>query len=101
MAGRAEALRLNASQSWLKRAALCEAAAATNEDTLPGDMLVDDVYPNYVGRAKGPSLWAVDDNNYTDYILGYGPLVLGHADSRVTYAGIEELQLGTNISPLW
>jgi glutamate-1-semialdehyde 2,1-aminomutase len=32
----------------------------------------------YVSRAKGARLWDLDDNEYIDYRLGYGPVILGH-----------------------
>ena len=37
----------------------------------------------YVRRAKGARLWDIDDNEYIDYRLAYGPTILGSADPRV------------------
>ena len=36
-------------------------------------------HPLYFERGEGPYLWDVDGNQYVDYALGYGPLILGHA----------------------
>jgi glutamate-1-semialdehyde 2,1-aminomutase len=43
-----------------------------------------------VERAKGAHIWDLDGNRYTDYRLGFGPIILGHAyeevDARVREA---------------
>jgi glutamate-1-semialdehyde 2,1-aminomutase len=33
----------------------------------------------YVDRARGSHLWDVDGNEYIDYRLGFGPVILGHS----------------------
>jgi len=37
----------------------------------------------YVKKAKGSHLWDVDDNEYIDYRLAFGPIILGHAFDEV------------------
>src|SRR4051812_22918198 len=37
----------------------------------------------YVDRGKGGRVWDIDGNEYIDLRLGYGPVILGHADDRV------------------
>lgn len=37
----------------------------------------------FVSRASGSRLWDVDGNEYIDYKLGYGPVILGHVNPRV------------------
>ena len=37
----------------------------------------------FVQRAKGSHLWDVDGNEYIDYRMGFGPVILGHSDPRV------------------
>lgn len=32
----------------------------------------------FIKRAKGSHVWDVDNNEYIDYRLGYGPIILGH-----------------------
>ena len=39
--------------------------------------------PVFIDRAKGPYLYDVDGNKYIDYCLSWGPMILGHANSRV------------------
>jgi len=40
----------------------------------------------YADHARGARLWDIDDNEYIDYRLGYGPSILGYADERVDQA---------------
>lgn len=42
--------------------------------------------PVFIERAKGPKIFDVDGNVYTDYVCSWGPGILGHADSRVIEA---------------
>ncbi len=48
----------------------------------------------YIKRAKGPRIWDIDDNEYIDYRLGYGPAILGYADDRVDAAAREGMEVG-------
>jgi glutamate-1-semialdehyde 2,1-aminomutase len=48
----------------------------------------------YVKRAKGARFWDLDDNEYIDYRLGYGPAILGYADPRVDAAAREGMDVG-------
>ena len=40
----------------------------------------------YVKRGQGARIWDIDDNEYIDYRLAYGPVIPGYADSRVDEA---------------
>ncbi len=40
----------------------------------------------YVQRGRGARLWDIDGNEYIDYRLGYGPVILGYCDPRVDAA---------------
>lgn len=48
----------------------------------------------YVKRAKGARLWDIDGNEYVDYRLAYGPVILGYADSRVDEAARQGMEIG-------
>lgn len=48
----------------------------------------------YAKRGKGARLWDMDDNEYIDYRLGYGPAILGYADERVDAAAREGMEVG-------
>ena len=48
----------------------------------------------YVKRAKGARFWDIDDNEYIDYRLAYGPTILGYADDRVDEAARQGIEIG-------
>jgi glutamate-1-semialdehyde 2,1-aminomutase len=48
----------------------------------------------YVKRASGARLWDIDDNEYIDYRLAGGQVILGYADPRVTKAARAGIELG-------
>lgn len=59
--------------------------------------------PLFFERGEGAYLVDVDGNRYVDYVLSWGPLVLGHAHPRVVAALEEALRKGTSFgapSPL-
>ena len=55
-----------------------------------------DPYPLFVERGDGAYLYDVDGNAYIDYLLGLGPMILGHRPPKVTAAVVEQiLERGT------
>ena len=52
--------------------------------------------PRFVARGKGAHLFDVDGNEYVDYVLSWGPLILGHADAGVLRAVRAAMQGGTS-----
>ena len=52
--------------------------------------------PFVVERGEGARLWDVDGNEYLDYVLSWGPLVLGHAAPPVLEALREAMERGTS-----
>lgn len=52
-------------------------------------------YPFFAVSGKGSIIKDVDGNEYVDYCLAYGPLILGHACPEVLAAVKEQLSLGT------
>ncbi len=42
--------------------------------------------PRYLVSGHGPYVRDVDGNEYVDFVLSWGPMILGHADPRVTEA---------------
>ncbi|MBW3534505.1 MAG: glutamate-1-semialdehyde 2,1-aminomutase [Gemmatimonadetes bacterium] len=52
--------------------------------------------PFFVERGEGPYLWDTDGNRYLDYVLSWGPLILGHAHPAVTEALARQLERGTS-----
>ncbi|HJP97947.1 MAG TPA: glutamate-1-semialdehyde 2,1-aminomutase [Rhodanobacteraceae bacterium] len=49
-------------------------------------------YPLFVANGEGSRLTDVDGNEYIDYLLGLGPMVLGHRPPRVTQAVVDFIQ---------
>lgn len=43
-------------------------------------------HPIFVSHGQGSRLFDLDGNEYIDYLLGYGPLVLGHAHPAIVKA---------------
>ncbi|HEX6534079.1 MAG TPA: glutamate-1-semialdehyde 2,1-aminomutase [Gemmatimonadaceae bacterium] len=52
--------------------------------------------PFVAERGEGARLWDVDGNEYIDFVLSWGPLVLGHAPPVVLDALDREMQKGTS-----
>jgi glutamate-1-semialdehyde 2,1-aminomutase len=52
-------------------------------------------FPVIFKRGKGSRVWDVDENEYIDYLLAYGPLILGHCHPTVINAIREQIQKGT------
>ena len=48
-----------------------------------------------IAKGKGARVWDVSGNEYVDYLLGSGPLVVGHAHPEVTAAAAEQVANGT------
>ena len=49
----------------------------------------------FIKKAHGSHIWDVDDNEYIDYRLGFGPVILGHSYPAVVKAIHEEENLGS------
>jgi glutamate-1-semialdehyde 2,1-aminomutase len=48
----------------------------------------------YVKRGRGARITDLDDNDYVDYRMGYGPGILGYADPRVDAAARAGMEIG-------
>jgi glutamate-1-semialdehyde-2,1-aminomutase len=60
-----------------------------------------DEFPIFLERARGAHIWDVDGNEYVDWMLSYGPIILGHCNEEVDRAVIEETRKGFlfNLTP--
>ena len=59
--------------------------------------------PLFIERGQGAYLFDVDGNRFIDYVLSWGPLILGHAHPRVVAALAQAAARGTSFgapSPL-
>ena len=52
--------------------------------------------PRFIERGQGAYMFDVDGNRYIDYVLSWGPLILGHAHPRVVAALIDAVSRGTS-----
>jgi glutamate-1-semialdehyde 2,1-aminomutase len=68
-------------------------------DLLPGGAVSTTALPDdtafVVERAQGAHLWDVDGREYIDYVLGSGPLLLGHGHPEVVAAVQAQVARGT------
>ena len=52
----------------------------------------------YVDRGSGGRVWDIDGNEFVDLRMGYGPVILGHADPRVDDHVNERMRRGVSFS---
>ena len=52
--------------------------------------------PRFIARAKGSRLYDVDRNPYIDYVLSWGPMIVGHAHPAVIKAIKKAAEQGTS-----
>ncbi|MCA1647942.1 MAG: aminotransferase class III-fold pyridoxal phosphate-dependent enzyme [Chloroflexi bacterium] len=66
------------STEWFGRARRSLAGGVSSNFRMGGQPV-----PLFFERAAGAHLWDLDGNVYLDYVLGMGPVILGHAPARV------------------
>lgn len=47
------------------------------------------VFKDVIVRTEGAYLWNAEGKRYIDYLLDYGPIIVGHSDRRVNMAAME------------
>ncbi|MFS0636296.1 glutamate-1-semialdehyde 2,1-aminomutase [Mesobacillus foraminis] len=52
--------------------------------------------PIFMERGKGSKIYDIDGNEYIDYVLSWGPLILGHSNDRVVGAIKKVAEMGTS-----
>lgn len=52
--------------------------------------------PIFIERAKGSKIYDVDGNEYIDYVLSWGPIILGHSHPSVVKALKSAIEKGTS-----
>ncbi len=77
--------KLNSQSEWISRArAVLPAGGFGNFD--PGIVIAE---------GRGSRVWDEDGNEYIDYLIGSGPMLLGHGHPEVMEAVLEQLPKGT------
>ncbi len=57
-------------------------------------MFIRGAYPIFMQKGKGSHIFDVDGNEYIDWLLSYGPIILGHCYPNVDGAVIREIRKG-------
>lgn len=52
--------------------------------------------PLFIARARGSKIYDVDGNGYIDYVLSWGPMILGHSHPSVVKALKSAIEKGTS-----
>ena len=52
--------------------------------------------PRFIEKGKGAYVWDLDGKRYLDFVMSWGPLILGHADPKVTRAVSNQVKKGTS-----
>jgi glutamate-1-semialdehyde 2,1-aminomutase len=52
----------------------------------------------YIDRGKGARIWDMDQNEFIDLRMGYGPVILGHGDDRVDDYVNQQMRKGVSFS---
>jgi len=70
----------------------CETIPAGVNSTARARFSGWDPYPLFADHGTGAHLFDVDGNQYIDYLLGLGPMILGHRPPKVTAAVVKAIQ---------
>jgi glutamate-1-semialdehyde aminotransferase len=89
--------RISASQSLTERARKVIPGISQTFSKNP-NQYVRKVTPAYIERGSAGHVWDADGNEYIDYPLSLGPIILGHGDPDVQKAVKDQLDDGTIFS---
>ena len=73
--------KINTQEDWINRAK--EVLPAAGFGNFENDIIIK--------RGKGSKVWDEDNNEYIDYLIGSGPMLLGHGHPEVMEAIFEQL----------
>lgn len=82
-------MKLSRSQEMFKRS--CEFIAGGVNSAMRGEMKP---FPVFFERGEGSKIYDVDGNEYIDYALSFGPLILGHRPINVVKAVKKQIDKG-------
>jgi glutamate-1-semialdehyde 2,1-aminomutase len=91
----------NGDGSFKRSRALYTAASKIIPGNVPrgvAPLLAVDNSPLYFERGAGSRIWDVDGNEYIDYIMAYGAILLGYANACVDKAAIAQVSNGMLLS---
>jgi glutamate-1-semialdehyde 2,1-aminomutase len=58
----------------------------------PAPLIPTSAYPFYIESANGSKITDVDNNEFIDYMCGYGPMVIGYKNQNIEEAVRQQLQ---------
>ena len=67
----------------------------TAKAVLPAGTFGNTMLDIVIARGKGGHVWDVSGNEYIDYLIGSGPMLVGHAHPEVNVAVMEQVANGT------
>lgn len=81
------------SRNWFARASavLAGGISSSARASTTGDL----PWPLYITRGRGDRIWDADGNEFLDYLLSYGSVILGHQDAGLTETVTSQLAAGT------
>ena len=79
----------------LQKYAQAHIPAETQTFSKGPSQFVQGVAPVYLERGAGSTVWDVDGNDYLDYSMALGAIILGYADPRVAEAIARQAREGT------
>ena len=74
---------------------LLEKAARYLPGATTGNLNLDQERQFLLKEGKGSRVWDVSGREYIDYLMGSGPMVLGHAHPAVVSAVVEAVERGS------
>lgn len=87
-------------EAWAARRPASAALAGRARRAIPSGVTHDsryqEPYPLYVSHAAGSRKWDVDGNEYVDYRMGHGALLLGHNHPAIVAAVTDQAAKGTH-----
>lgn len=86
-----------ASEAWWERA-LRVIPLGTQTLSKSPTQFVDGVSPKYLTRGAGSHVWDADGNEYVDWPMALGPILLGYDEPAVTEAVVRQVREGTTFT---
>jgi glutamate-1-semialdehyde 2,1-aminomutase len=80
------------SKQLYERARECFPSGVTHDSRIPLGP-----FPIYASKAVGTKKWDVDGNEYIDYVMGHGALILGYQPDKVLTAFTEQIPKGIHM----
>ncbi|MCL1864722.1 MAG: aspartate aminotransferase family protein [Spirochaetes bacterium] len=81
------------SKKWFERAKKVLSGGVSSSARMPAAGTIQT--PLYINRGAGSRVWDVDGNQFVDFLLSYGSLIIGHSHPKILNAMEKQIKLGT------